>query len=133
MPCLSPSCAIAGATRRAPAPAAAAPAMTLNALRRLNLMRSRSLRHLRRLILVPPPHRRKCRAAVFRHDFGTTESVPPRRADVRISPLRHHKEVPQQHPIEGLGSRNQLGAILGENNSFDQPIDDRIFDTDEVA
>src|SRR5262245_3243142 len=131
MPCLSASCAMAGATKRAPT--AAAPAITLNALRRLNLMQSRPLRHLRCLVLVPPPHRRKCRATVFRQDFGTTESVPPRRTNVRISPLRHHKEVPQQHPVEGLGSRNELGAILGENDSFDQPIDDRIFDTDEVA
>src|SRR5262245_55114939 len=133
MPCLSASCALAGTTKRAPAPAAAAPAMTLNALRRLNLMQSRSLRRLRRLVLVPPPHRRKCGSTIFWHDFGMTESIPPRRTNVRISPLRHHIEVPQQHPVEGRGSRNELGTVLGEDDSFDQLIDGWILYTDEVA
>src|SRR4029078_4864719 len=107
-------------TERMFAPATAAPAITLNALRRLNFMRSRSLRHFRCLVLVPPPDRRKRRAAVFRHGFGTTESIPSRRADVRIRPLWHHVEVPQQNPVERLGGGNQLGTVLCENDFFDQ-------------
>src|SRR5689334_21877759 len=133
MPCLSASCALAGLTERTFAPATAAPAMTLNALRRLNLMRSRSLRHFRCLVLVPPPDRRKRGAAVFWHGFRTAEPVPSRRADVRIRPLGHHIEVPQHNPVERLAGRYQIGTVLSKYDFFDQRIDGRTFNADEVT
>jgi len=41
--------------------------------------------------------------------------------------------VPQQNPVERLGGRNQLRAVLGENNFLDQRINGWILDADKVT
>src|SRR5580704_18225821 len=70
--------------------------------------------------LVPPPDRGEGIAAVFRHDIGMAEAIPARGPHLAIGPLRHHVVVPQKHPVERLGGGDQIGAVLGEDDPFDQ-------------
>src|SRR6185437_3508003 len=133
MPWRSASCATAGPTSRLPAPAAAAPASTPRARRRVTRISSRPLRQLGRLVFVPPPDGRESRIAVFRQRLRPAEAVPARGAHLTVGPLRHDVIIPQQHAVERARRRHQFVAVLGEDDAVDQGVDRRILDADDVA
>jgi hypothetical protein len=62
-----------------------------------------------------------------------TEAVPARIAFKAGGELGHDVAVPQQYPIHRLAGRNQLDAILGEDNAVDQGIDRWILDARKIA
>src|SRR5262245_19434766 len=85
------------------------------------------------LVCVPPPDRRKIHGTEFRHLVWPAETVPANSALLGVGPLRYDIVVPQQHPIERFGGRDQLLASLGEDHTIDQRIDGWFLDSCEIA
>src|SRR6516225_2598275 len=65
-----------------------------------------STANLCRFVGVPPPDGGKTRGAKFRHFVRPAKAVPPKGALLAIGPWRYNVVVPEQHPIESLGSRH---------------------------
>src|SRR5262245_44958416 len=110
MPCRSAVSAKTGMTRL-PTPAAATPAKSPKARRRLRAIDLRPLRHFGGSLRVPPPHGGESRATVFRHCLRMSKTIPARGACIGVRPLRHHVEIPQQNPVQRLGGGDEFDAI----------------------
>ena len=61
------------------------------------------------------------------------EAIPARGALKSGGELRDDVAIPEQYPIQRLATRNQFGAILGEDDTVDQGIDRRIFDAGKIS
>src|SRR5436190_20945435 len=61
------------------------------------------------------------------------EAIPPRDALKATGELRDNVAIPEQHPIQRLATRDQLGAVLGEDDAVDQGIDCGVLDAGKVA
>ncbi len=72
-------------------------------------------------------------AVILRQRVGAAENIPGHEALERIVPVRHDVVVPQQHAVEGMRRRDEIGAILGEHDLVDQLVDRRVLDAGRIA
>src|SRR5258708_39712960 len=61
------------------------------------------------------------------------EPIPARGTLKSGSELRDNIAIPEQYPIQRLASRDQFGAVLGEDDTVYQGVDGGIFDAGKVA
>ena len=88
---------------------------------------------LRFLIRTRPPNLGECRLAVFRHQSGMVESVPPRSPNLAVGPLRDNIVIPEQYAIERPRRGNEVAAVSGEHKAPNQCVDRWVFYADEIA